>query len=112
MVQKIKSIFILRKITCLLEEKRRLFLFTYNKNIQQKLNIGITDFMLHSQICKIGEKNGKGKEYIGFNKILIFEGEYKNGKRNGIGKSYYSKLQKVNFKGNFRDGIRNGKGRD
>ena len=112
MIQKIKSVFIMKKVTCLLEEKRKLLLFNYNKSIQIKLNIGITDYMLHSQIYKIGGKNGKGKEYEVFNKKLIFEGEYKNGKKNGMGTYYYTNLQKVVFKGNYKDGIRNRKGID
>ena len=112
MIQKIKSVFIMKKVTYLLEEKRKLLLFNYNKSIQIKLNIGITDYMLHSQIYKIGGKNGKGKEYEVFNKKLIFEGEYKNGKKNGMGTYYYTNLQKVVFKGNYKDGIRNRKGID
>ena len=32
---------------------------------------------------KIGEKNGKGKEYLIESNKLIFEGEFLNGKKNG-----------------------------
>ena len=110
MIEKVKSLFILRKITCFLKERRKLLLFKYNKNIQNKLNICIIDYILFSKIYKIEEKNGKGKEYLAHNKKLIFEGEYKNGKRNGIGSCYYHNFNVIYFKGNYRDGIRNGKG--
>jgi len=83
MISNVKSSFIFNKIINFLGERTKLLLFTYNKNIQKKLNINIIDYILFSKILKIAERNGKGKEYSAINKKLMFEGEYKNGKRNG-----------------------------
>ena len=61
---------------------------------------------------KIGEKNGKGREYIKDINLLIFEGEYSNGKRNGKGKEYYYN-GKLKFKGKYLNGFKiKGKGYD
>ena len=89
MIEAIKSLFIFKKIFSFIKERRKLLLFSYNKRIQNKLNIKIMDYLCVSKVYKMAEKNGKGKEYLGYNKNLIFEGEYKNGKRNGIGTNYY-----------------------
>jgi len=48
--------------------------------------ICLVDILYYKKISgkyKIGEKNGKGKEFIIDTNRLIFEGEYINGKRNG-----------------------------
>jgi len=111
MISNVKSSFIFNKIINFLGERTKLLLFTYNKNIQKKLNINIIDYILFSKILKIAERNGKGKEYSAINKKLMFEGEYKNGKRNGIGTCFYGN-GKICFKGNYKDGILNGKGID
>ena len=111
MINNVKSSYILKKIINILEERKKLLLFTYNKNIQNKLNINIIDYIMFSKILKIALRNGKGKEYSAINKILQFSGEYKNGKRNGIGTCFYLNGE-VSFKGNYKDGIRNGKGID
>ena len=56
---------------------------------------------------KIGEKNGKGKEYILNEKKLVFEGEYINGKRNGKGKEY-DRYGKLLFEGEYLNGKKKG----
>ena len=61
-----------------------------NKEIQKKLEINIKNYEKISERYKIGERNGKGKEYNKYNDKLIFEGEYLNGKKNGKGKKYYN----------------------
>jgi len=58
----------------------------YNKELKKILLIGNEDYKKISGIYKIGEKNGKGKEYIINTNKLIFKGEYLNGKKNGKGK--------------------------
>ena len=45
-------------------------------------SVELQDYKKISGKYKIGEKNGRGREYI-FCHELIFEGEYLNGKRNG-----------------------------
>ena len=49
----------------------------------------LNDYKKTSGKYKVGEKNGKGREYEINTNALIFEGEYLNGKRNGKGKEYY-----------------------
>ena len=56
--------------------------------MQKILGINIQDYKKISGRYKIGERNGKGREYKLSTNNLIFEGEYINGKRNGIGKEY------------------------
>ena len=53
----------------------------YNKELQKKLLFNLEDYKRISGKNKIGDKNGKGKEYILNTNILIFEGEYLNGKK-------------------------------
>ena len=75
----------------------------YNKQIQKNFGVDIEVYKKISVKYKIGEKNGKGKEYdINTNK-LIFEGEYLNGKRNGKGKEYYDN-GKLKFEGEYLNG--------
>ena len=62
-------------------------------------------------IKKMGERNGKGKEYNKYSDELVFEGEYLNGKRNGKGKEYYD--GELKFEGEYlNDNIYNGKFHD
>ena len=106
----IKSIYIIKTIFSFLHEKQKLKMIVYNKELQKKLLICIGDYKYITSIYKIGEKNGKGKEYIYKTNILIFEGEYLNGRRNGKGKEYY-KNDKLKFEGEYLNGkIWNGKG--
>ena len=82
----------------------------YNKKLQKKFGVDIKDYQQISGRYKIGEKNGKGKEYIINTNILIFEGEYINRKRNGKGKEYYYDGI-LEFEGEYLNGKRwNGKG--
>ena len=111
-IRDIKSSFILEKIFSFLSEKQFLMMIMYNKRLQNMLSISIEDYLKKSGKYKIGEKNGKGKEYIiGTNK-LIFEGEYLNGKRNGKGKKY-SIDGELEFEGEYLNGKKwNGKGKE
>ena len=100
---------ILKIIFSFLNEKKKLNIIIYNKKIQKKLEISIKNYEKMSKRYKIGERNGKGKEYDKLNDKLIFEGEYLNGKRNGKGKEYNNDL--LIFEGEYLKGERwNGKG--
>ena len=46
--------------------------------MQKICSLGIEDYKKESGKYRIGEKNGKGKEFIIYKDILIFEGKYKN----------------------------------
>jgi len=59
MVKLIKSIFILKKIFSLINNKTKFKLIVYNKNIQNKLNIDIIDYRRFSGRYKIYDENGK-----------------------------------------------------
>jgi len=71
-----------------LDEKQKLNMIQYNKELQKIFLVDIKDYKRISGKYKIGKKNGKGKEYNFYGK-LIFSGEYLKGKRNGEGKEYY-----------------------
>ena len=85
----IKAQYTITNISLLIEQKQKLRLLNYNKELQKLLNININDYQNMSGKHKIGGKNGIGKEYILHTMRLIFEGEYVNGKTNGKGKEYY-----------------------
>ena len=106
----IKSTLIIKKIFSFLNEKQKLNMIIYNKELKKILLIDIKDYKKRSGIYKIGEKNGKGKEYIINTNKLIFKGEYLNGKKNGKGKEYYYNGE-LKFEGEYSNGKRwNGKG--
>ena len=88
MLNNIKSIYFLRIIMAYIEEGKKLELIMYNKNIQNKLEIGIINYQFFSCKYKIIDKNGKNQVFFGANDEMIFEGEYLNGKRKGKGKEY------------------------
>ena len=99
----IKSLYIIKIIFSFLYEKQKLYMILYSKELQKKLLINIEDYKKKSGKYKIGEKNGKGKEYILNTNILIFEGEYLNGRRNGKGKEYYENGN-LKFEGEYLNG--------
>ena len=108
----IRSSYILRGIFSFLDEKQKLNMIIYNKKLQKIFSIDIEHYKNISGKYKIGEKNGKGKEYRLDTNRLIFEGDYMNGKRNGKGKEYYDDNGKLEFKGEYLNGKRNGKGKE
>jgi len=99
----IKSSYLKKKIFSFLNEKQKLKMITYNKQLQKMCSFGIEDYKKKSSRYIIGEKNGKGKEYKINTNILIFEGEYKNGIRNGKGKEYYNNGN-LKFEGEYLNG--------
>ena len=94
---------ILQIIFSFINEKKKLNIIINNKKIQKKLEINIKNYEKISERYKIGERNGKGKEYLKYNDKLIFEGEYLNGKRNGNGKEYYNNGN-IKYIGEFKNG--------
>ena len=107
----VKSQYILKIMFSFINEKRKLNMIIYNKELQKKLDVDIVEYKKLSGKYKIGEKNGKGKEYKLITKELIFEGEYLNGKRNGKGKEYYYEGN-LKYEGEYLNGERNGKGKE
>jgi len=95
-LENLKSKYILKIIFSYSNEKRKLKLIKYNKNLQNKMD----------------EENRKGKEY-NFEDGLVFEGEYLNGERNGKGREYYCFNKILRFEGEYLNGKKwNGKGND
>ena len=114
MLENIKSIYFIQKIFSYLDVHTKLGLIKYNKTLQNKIGINITDYEINSKIYIIYKENNIVEEYDSANGELIFEGEYLNGKRNGKGKeyNYYGQKDKVIFKGEYLNGKRNGKGKE
>ena len=110
-INSIKSTYILKEVFSFLYEKQKLNVIIYNKKLQKKLDVDIEEYKKISGKYKVGEKNGKGKEYELNTNKLIFEGEYINGKRNGKGKEYYYNGN-LKFEGEYLNGkIWNGNGK-
>ena len=112
----IKSKYNIEQIFSFLNKKQILKMIIYNKHLKEILSINIQDYIEESKKFKIGEKNGKGKEYDIDTNQIIFIGEYLNGKRNGKGKEYEldERRNKSNlkFQGEYLNGKRNGKGKE
>ena len=89
MLENSKSIYFIKKLFTFVDEKTKLDIIKYNKNMQNIMDINLINYKFYSRKYIIFEENGKGKEYDGYNDKLVFEGEYLNGKRNGKGKEYY-----------------------
>ena len=111
MLKKSKSIYFIKKLFTFVDEKDKLDIIKYNKNMQNILDISLINYKFFSDRYIIFEKNGKGKEYDKYNDKLLFEGEYLNGKRNGKGKEYYYNGN-IRFEGEYLNGKRNGKGKE
>ena len=103
LIGNIKSAYIIKGIFSLLNEKQQLNMIIYNKQLQKILGVDIKDYKKISGKYRIGEKNGKGREYSLIEDKLIFEGEYLNGKRNGKGKEYYNDVKLI-FEGEYLNG--------
>ena len=110
MFKNVKSSYFIRIIFSLMDEKQKLKLIKYNKNLQENMNISLINYKIFSGKYIIYEQNGKGKEYNYYGD-LRFKGEYLNGERNGKGKEYddYGNLI---FEGEYLNGKRNGKGKE
>ena len=62
-IRDINSSFIIKNIFSFLSEKQILNLIIYNKQFQNFLLVDIKNYKKISGKYKIGEKNGKGREY-------------------------------------------------
>ena len=109
MWNKIKSAFITKNIFSFPEENKKLKLVKYNKILQNRLDITITNFKVFSGKYIIYESNQKIKEYD-FENNLLYEGEYLDGKRNGEGKEYKDDI--LVFEGEYHKGKRHGNGKE
>ena len=110
-INNIKSNNIINKIFSHIDEKVKLKTIKYNKNLQNKLNIKLSNYKLFSGNYITFDINGKGKEYNGFTDDLIFEGEYSNGERNGKGKEYYENGN-LKYEGEYLNDKRHGFGKE
>jgi len=107
----IKSQYFSIFIFSFLDEKKKLEIIKYNKNLQNTLDIKMINYKFYKGKCIIYELNGNTKEYNEFDDNIEFEGEYLNGKRNGKGKEYYFNGN-LRFEGDYLNGKRNGKGKE
>ena len=109
MLENIKSLYFLKYFFMNLCELNKLKLTKYNKSLQKKLDLNISNYMFFSRRYIIYEKKGRGKEYDWYFD-LVYDGEYLNGERNGKGKEY-STYGELVFEGEYYNGKKwNGKG--
>ena len=106
----IKSIFFSKILFSHLNERIKLKIIKYNKNLQNKIGIKLINYKLFKGAYINYEEEGKGKEYYAWDNKLRFEGEYLNGERNGKGKEYTD--GRLYFEGEYLKGKRNGKGKE
>ena len=102
MWKKIKSTLILKRTFYNVDNKTKINIIIYNKEIQKKLGLDLIDFRRFSGRYIIGNYDYI-REYNSLNDKLIFEGQYKNNKRNGKGKEY-NENGKLIFDGEYLDG--------
>ena len=76
MLKKSKSIYFIKKLFTFVDEKTKLDIIKYNKNMQKIMDINLINYKFYSKKYIIYEENGKGKEYNGYDNRLEFEGEY------------------------------------
>ena len=110
MLNNIKSTYFIKIIFTYVEEKQKLKVVNYNKNIQKLLDINIINYKYSTGKYIIYESNKIRKEYNASTDTLIYKGGHLNGKRNGKGKEYYN--GKLIFVGEYLSGLRNGKGKN
>ena len=111
MLKNIKSSYFINTIFSFLNEKQKLKIIKFNKNLQKYFNIAINYYKFFTNKFIIYESNRIGKEYDGLFGTLLYEGEYLNGERNGKGKEYDDLNGKLSYEGEYLNGKRNGKGK-
>ena len=111
MLKNIKSSYFSIIIFYFLDEKVKLQLVKYNKNLQKKLDIKIINYQFFSGKYIIYESNIKGKEYYGYFDKLIYDGEYLKGKKHRKGKEY-DLNGTVIFEGEYFHGLKQGQGKE
>ena len=107
----IKSIY--RKVFILsyIDERRKLKLIKYNKNLQNYMNISLINYMLFSEKYIIKLDNGITRIYNAFDDELLYEGGFSNNKLNGYGKIFDDE-GRILFEGEFLNNKKNGKGKE
>ena len=113
MLEKIKSIFFIKKLLFQLDTKRKLVLFRYNKHLQNFINVNFNHYKVVSgkYILYEDKEKRKAKEYLYFNDRRIFEGEYFQGKRHGKGKEYNANNELI-YEGEYSKGKKHGLGKE
>ena len=97
MLQNSKSIYFIKRLFNFVDEKNKLDIIKYNKNIQNILDISLINYKIFSDRYIIYGGNRKGKEY-NYDDKLLFEGEYLNKKKKGKGREYnYNDLYLFKF---------------
>ena len=81
--REIQSSYVFKTVLSFLNEKGKLNMIIYSKEMQRIFSVDINDYKKVSGKYKIGERNGKGKEFTIDTNRLIFEGEYLYGKKMG-----------------------------
>ena len=102
MLEKMKSNFLLKKVFNYLYEGIKLKIIKYNKNLQNKLNLSLTNYRRFSGRYIIKENN-KIKIFNSSNNQLLFIGYHINGIRVGKGKEYNERGYLL-FKGEYLKG--------
>ena len=93
MWKNIKSNFILKNIFSKINYESTLKILKYNKCLQKKLYIGISNYQKFSGKYIVYENKRDGKEYDVYHNKLLYEGEYLNGQRHGNGREYYYNIK-------------------
>ena len=111
MLENIKTSYFINKFSSFVDERKKLEIIKYNKNIQKLMNISILNYKIFCGRYFIKEGNIM-KEYSYYNDQLEFEGEYLNGKRNGKGKEYFYNFDGVfSIEVSYKNGEKNGFGK-
>ena len=105
----IKLSFFFKFLLPYINDRRKYKIATYNKELQQILEINLLDYKRMSGKYILGDINGKGKEYD-YKENVLYEGEFLKGKRNGKGKEYSELFQL--YEGEYLNGKRHGKGKE
>ena len=111
MLNKIRSIYLIKIIFSFVDDGQTLKLIKYNKNTQNKININLINYRRFAKKYIIYDENKLVKEFCCLNNELIYEGEYSKGERNGKGKEY-GKEGNIIYEGEYLNGKRNGKGKE
>ena len=110
-MERLKSLYFLKIVFSFLNEKSKLKVIKYKKNLQTSLNISLINYKFFSGKYIIYESNGGGKEYDGYSDELRFEGEFLHGERKGKVKEY-DEDDNLIFEGEYIKGLKYGKGRE
>ena len=89
MLEKIKATYFYARLFCHINDKIKLSILKYNKNLQKIMDLNLINYRIFSGKYIIYErKEKKGKIYDAYNDKVIYEGELLKGEKNGKGKEY------------------------